>query len=189
MFEKLIVDADVCIKLGSSEKYCFLQLLLPCMSKKTYIHKCVYDEILIPASVKNQLNKLICDGFLEVIDVGNLSSDEKAIYDAVYSRLARVMMNPNKPRQNHGEVSSLAMAKTISIPVFFSDERDLQPIIDETMNTGLDDIVCVRIVDVVEKVRLGEIEGVSRKQAKAMWVMSGKDTGIFDNKIWPIIKS
>jgi len=186
IIERIIIDADVCLKLGQNEKYPYLQQLLPSLSKKSFIHRCVYDEILFPAQVKAQLNKLICDGLLEIIDESILSLSEKVLFDAAYSSLAAVMINPNKPRQNHGEVSSLAIAKTISIPVFFTDERDFQPIINRILNTGLVDITCIRIIDVIKKIKLGEIEGFSRKQAKAMWVMSGKDKGIFDNEIWPI---
>jgi len=187
MIEKLIIDADVCLNLGSSEKYRFLQLLIPRLSKKTYIHKCVYDEILAPAFVKDQLVELINDGFLEIVDESILSLEERTTYQAVYNSLANVMMNPRDPRKNHGEVSSLAMAKTISIPVFFTDERDLQPIIDNILNTGLDDIICIRIINVIEKIKTGDIVGISRKQAKAMWAMSGKDKGVFDREVWPII--
>ena len=79
----------------------------------------------------------------------------------------------------------MAMAKTMSIPVFFTDERNLQPIIDNTLNTGLDDIVCIRIIDVIEKIKLGEIGGFSRKQAKVMWAISGKEKRIFDSVVWP----
>jgi len=184
MVSRLIVDADVCIKLGQSEKYCFLQQILPALSAKVFIHQTVYDEILISASVKKQLNALISRGFLEIIDSDNLSTEEKTIYDATYSLLSAVMMNPHKPRQNHGEVCSLAIAKALSVPVFFTDERDLQPIIDAIMNSGIDDIKCMRIVDVINKIKFGEIEGFNRKQAKAMWVLSGKKKEVFDSDVW-----
>ena len=189
MIKKMIVDADVCIKLGQSDTYPFLRQLLPCISEKVVIHQYVYDEILIPASVKKQLNSLTSVGTLEIIDASNLSINERAAYDATYKLLAGVMMNPNNPRQNHGEVSSLAMAKTLSIPVFFTDERDLQPIIDRNLNTGIDDIKCIRLIDVMNMLKHEEIEGFNRKQAKAMWVMSGKNKELFDSEIWPIGKS
>ena len=187
MTERLIVDADACIKLGGSEKYHFLYQLIPLLTKKAYIHKYVYDyEILTPASVKTQLNKLVSEGILEIIDESGLSLFERTIFDAVYRNLARVTINANNPNKNRGEVSSLAIAKTLSIPVFFTDERDLQPIIDRVLNSGLDDIICIRIVDVIEKIKRGEIEGFGRKQAKVLWAISEKDTGLFDKKIWPI---
>ena len=152
MIDRLIVDADACIKLGGSEKFCFLQQLLPLLANKAFIHRHVYtEEILRPASVKTQLNKLISDGFLEIIDENTLTANEKAVFDAVYNALARVMLNPNKPRENLGEAYSLAMAKVSSIHMFLTDERDLQPIIDRLLNTGLDDINCIRLIDIIEK--------------------------------------
>jgi len=84
------------------------------------------------------------------------------------------------------EVSSLAMAKTLSIPVFFTDERDLQTIIDLNLNTGIDDIKSVRIVDIMNMIKRGDITGFNRKQAKAMWAMSGKGKGVFDSEVWPM---
>ena len=119
MVKKMVVDADVCIKLGQSDTYLFLQQLLPCLSEKVLIHRSVYNEILIPASVKKQLNSLTSNRTLEIVDASSLSITEKVTYDAAYNLLARVIMNPSNPRQNHGEVSSLALAKTRSIPVFF----------------------------------------------------------------------
>ena len=112
--------------------------------------------------------------------------DKDIVGDQIFRLLTSVMMNPHNPRQNHGEVCSLAMAKAFSIPVFFTDERQLQPIIDKNLNTGIDDITCVRIVDAVIKMMNGDITGFSRKQAKAIWTMAGKDKRVFDVEIWPI---
>lgn len=96
------------------------------------------------------------------------------------------MINPTKPRKNRGEVASLAIAKIKSIPIFLTDERDLQPIIDKILNNGFNDISCIRIVDIIEKMKLGKINGYSRKQGKAIWIAAGKRKDIFDNQIWPL---
>ena len=79
------------------------------------------------------------------------------------------------------------MAKTKSIPYFVTDEKNLQPIIDRILNTGMSDIVCIRIEDVIQRIRSGEVKGFKRKEAKALWRMSGKETGIFDKNIWPVL--
>jgi len=78
MIKKMIVDADVCIKLGQSDTYLFLQQLLPRLSEKVVIHQYTYNEVLIPASARKQLNSLTSDGTLEIIDSSSLSIDEKA---------------------------------------------------------------------------------------------------------------
>ena len=186
MFEKIIIDTDVCIKLGSSEKYFFLQQLTPQLSVTSYIHQCVYNEIMMTPSIKKQLHNLINDGFLKIVDDSNLTSSEKIVYNAIYRKLSKVMMNPKKPRKNKGETSSLAMAKIMNIPIFFSDESRLQEIVDRNLNTGIDDIKCVRIVDVIRMIKDEEIEGFTRKQAKAMWCMSGKNKEHFDKDIWAL---
>lgn len=127
--EGIIVDADFCIKVGASPKYCYLEIVLMELADKVYIHKTVYDEILVPAC-----------------------------------------------------------AKTKSIPYFATDERDLQPIIDKILNTGLDDIMCVRIEDVIRRIKSGELGDFKRKDAKALWVLTGKNKDIFDRDIWPAEK-
>ena len=63
---------------------------------------------------------------------------------------------------------------------------NLQPIIDSQLNTGIDDITCLRIVDIVKKAKNGEID-VPRKVCKALWVIAGKSKETFDDKVWPIV--
>ena len=116
---------------------------------------------------------------------GRCPSKDRAVYDAAYKNLAKVMINPNKPNKNKGEACSLAYAKATGIPVFATDEKDLQPIIDKQLNTGIDDITCIRIVDIIIKARDGEVD-VPRKVAKALWIIAGKNKDIFDTEIWPV---
>ena len=71
------------------------------------------------------------------------------------------------------------------IPIFATDEKDLQPIIDKQLNTGMDDITCIRITDIITKAKEGEI-AVPRKIAKALWIVAGKRKEVFDNEIWPV---
>lgn len=186
--EGIIVDADFCIKVGASPKYRYLEKVLMELADKVYIHKTVYDEILVPACAKEQVNCLKEQGVLEVVNENNLNPAEKILYQGTYDSLAKVMINPERPRKNRGEVCSLAIAKTKSIPYFATDERDLQPIIDKILNTGLDDIMCVRIEDVIRKIKSGELGGFKRKDAKALWVLTGKNKDIFDRDIWPAEK-
>ena len=94
------------------------------------------------------------------------------------------MINPKRERKNRGEVSSLAMAKTKSITYFGTDEKDLQLIIDEKLNNGMDDIYCIRIIDIIYMIKNGELEGLKRKDAKMLWRLSGKSVERFDREIW-----
>ena len=184
--KQMIIDADICIKLGSSSKYRYVENLFPAIAGKIYMHKVVYDEIMVPAYAKEQVDTLIQKGILEIIDEEQLSDIERSIYNATYKILGSVMINPNKPRKNRGEVSSLAMAKTKSITYFGTDEKDLQTIIDEKLNSGIDNIYCIRIIDIIRRIRDGKIEGLKRKEAKVLWRLSGKSTEWFDKDIWPL---
>lgn len=181
----VIVDADFCIKVGASSKYRYLERVLTEIADKVYIHKIVYDEILVPACAKEQLDELMRQGILELMDENSLSKIDKLVYQNTYQLLAKVMINPNRPRKNQGESYSLAMAKTKSIPYFVTDEKDLQPIIDKVLNDGIDDIHCMRIEDVILRIKNGEIQGFKRKEAKVLWRLAGKNTEVFDKSIWP----
>lgn len=114
--KRIIVDADFCIKVGASPKYRYLEKVLAELAEKVYIHKIVYDEIIIPACAKEQINTLLEQRIVEIIDERCLNPSEKIIYQGVYQSLANVMINPKSPRKNRGETCSLAMAKTKSIP-------------------------------------------------------------------------
>ena len=181
----MIVDADLCIKLGGSEKYSYLYDILPLLANKVYMHAYAHSEVLMPSSAVRQLSKLVSENKVILVSENDLDSNYRVIYNAVYKSLERVMINPKRPNKNKGEVCSLAYAKTTGIPVFATDEKNLQPIIDKILNTGIDDIICIRIVDIIVKARDGEID-IPRKVAKALWLIAGKKKEVFDIDIWPV---
>lgn len=183
VYKEIIVDADLCIKLGSSEKYRYLESLLPCLADRIYIHESVNEEV---KTFRAQLDALINSGKVTVLGEHSLSAQEKAIYSQTYNMLAKVMINKTNPNKNKGEVSSLAMAKTKGIPYFATDEDSLQPIIDRLLNTGMQDIECKRIVDIVQLIKDGQLPDFARKDAKLIWIISGKSRDYFDKSVWPV---
>lgn len=185
MIDKMIVDADICIKLGGSSKYKYLYEILPLMSEQIYMHTYAHIEVMMPSSAVDQLKNLLLDGKVTLVNESSLGSVDRAVYDAAYKQLERVMINPKRPNKNKGEVCSLAYAKAAGIPVFATDEMNLQPIIDKQLNTGINDIICIRIVDIIKKVRNGEID-LPRKVCKALWLITGKKKELFDREIWPL---
>ena len=64
----MIIDADLCIKLGGSNKYRFLYDILPLVSEKIYMHTWAHGEVMMPASAVNQLNSLIAEGKVELVN-------------------------------------------------------------------------------------------------------------------------
>lgn len=185
LIEKIIIDADLCIKLGGSSKYQFLYDILPMISSHIYIHSYVRSEVMAPQSAITQLEKLIEEGKVKIVSEDELSKMDKFIYDASIKKLEIVMLNPKHPNKNRGEICSLAYAKATGIPVFATDEKSLQPIIDSQLNTGIDDITCIRIIDLIIEARRGNLN-ISRKLCKAMWVIAGNSKVSFDTEIWPI---
>ena len=185
MIDKMIIDADLCIKLGGSNRYRYLYDVLPLISKKIYMHTWAHGEVMMPVSAVNQLKDLVNEGKVELVNENGLDAMNRAIFDAAYRNLERVMINPHKPNKNKGEAYSLAYAKATGIPYFATDEMNLQPIIDAQLNTGIDDITCIRIVDIIQKAHNGEID-IPRKVCKALWLVTGKKKDIFDKELWPV---
>ena len=193
MLEKIIVDADFCLKLGGSEKYHFLCEILPLIASEIYMHSHAYGEVLYPPSATKQLSDLISSGNVKLVDQSTLSTTDRVVYDMSYSALEQTMIDPRKPNKNKGEVCSLAYAKATGIPIFATDESSLQEIIDAKLNTGINDIHCLRIRNVIEMIKDGEIS-LPRKYAKALWRISYNSDNvqnandIFDKEIWPLSK-
>lgn len=185
-YREIIVDADLCNKLGASTKYPYLQILFPLLADSVVIHRVVYDEIMQSQSAKDQIHRLIAEGLMSIVDETGLSETECLLYESTWQLLARRMMNPKQPRKNRGEVCSLAFAKTKAIPIFATDEMNLQPIIDGVLNAGMDNISCLRIIHIVEQIKAGEFPLLGRKEAKQIWVIAGKQKSIFDAEIWPV---
>ena len=123
MIDKIIIDADLCIKLGGHKKYTFLYDILPLVADKIYMHTHAHSEVLMPSSAVQQLTKLISEKKVVLVNESNLDSKDRAVYDAAYKNLAKVMINPNKPNKNKGEACSLAYAKATGIPVFATNHR------------------------------------------------------------------
>lgn len=187
MLDTVIIDADLCIKLGYSSKYKFLYDILPLVADKIYMHTHAHSEVMMPPSAVSQMKLLVNEGKVILVNESELGSLVRATYDAAYNNLAKVMIDPTRPNKNKGEICSLAYAKATGIPVFATDEKNLQPIIDKRLNTGIDNITCIGIAGIILKAREGDIE-MPRKVAKALWSVAGKKREIFDNEIWPVGK-
>ena len=55
MIDKIIIDADLCIKLGGHKKYTFLYDILPLVADKIYMHTHAHGEVDVPRKVAKAL--------------------------------------------------------------------------------------------------------------------------------------
>lgn len=62
MVDKIVVDADLGIKLGGSNKYRYLYDVLPMVAKEIYMHTQAHGEVMMPSSAVNQLKDVISAG-------------------------------------------------------------------------------------------------------------------------------
>ena len=83
MLDNAILDADFCIRIGSFKSIKLLEIVIPVIVKQAYIHQYVYnDEILIPASAKEQIKSLVNSGQVEILDDSTFTGTDKALFDA-----------------------------------------------------------------------------------------------------------
>jgi len=111
---------------------------------------------------------------------------QQNIYASSISLLKNSMWTPRNPKKNLGEIHSLALAKALGVPIFMTDEVNLQEIIDYHLNTNDSIISCFRIIDIIQEIKQDRLQGMARKQAKLLWVLSGKNKDDFDRSIWPL---
>lgn len=195
-FSEIILDADMCIKLGGFESINVLEIIIPQLTNKAYIHKYVYeDEILTPKSARMQIQNLVKSGIIKIVHEEELNSLEKNIFYATTQILQSVMIGVKKEGKNWGEVLSLAMAKTKEIPIFMSDERDLQELIDFHLNTGNDSNIKVfRLKNLIEWIKTTPECNLKRSFTKAVWATANaknksdvqKRKKIFDEELWTL---
>ena len=121
-----------------------------------------------------------------IYDPSELDPMQQNIYASSISLLKNSMWTPRNPKKNLGEIHSLALAKALGVPIFMTDEVDLQEIIDYHLNTNDSIISCFRIIDIIQEIKQDRLQGMARKQAKLLWVLSGKNKDDFDRSIWPL---
>lgn len=195
-FDTIILDADICLKLGGYDGIQVLEKIIPLVSKKAYIHKYVYnEELLIPAKVKKQLKKLIEKEQLVKIDEDDLEAVERMMYESNVQILCKAMKGTEQlvDSEHKGEIISLAMAKVLDIPIFMSDEKDLQPIIDLKLNTGIGSKINVfRLQHVITWIKNNPNCEVTRKDARKIWCGAYDKKKIdfykdrFNQELWPL---
>ena len=185
-YKQIILDADICIKIGNYEKVKFLEMLVPVIAEKAYMHKYVYEnEVLTPKNAKTQIDNLIKDNLIEILDETKLSKLEKLTYEGTKDILKKYMIGTHEYGKNWGEVVSLSIAKTLGIPYFVSDEGTIQPIIDKYLNSDSEyDITVVRVKGIIEWIKNSTECGINRKTAKAIWRSCGKSIEEFDKYLW-----
>jgi len=113
MIDKMIIDADLCIKLGGSNKYKYLYDILPLIAEKIYMHTHAFGEVMMPSSAVGQLKDLISEGKVELVNESSLDPQNRAVYDASYRNLERVMIDPHRPNKNKGKHVLLHMPKLL----------------------------------------------------------------------------
>ena len=192
--DKVLLDADICFKLGRFISSQFIARIIPHVADEVFIHEYVYErELMTNVTGKPQLEVLVKANVITVLEEGQLSVSDKESYNSTVELLCQVMKGKNSfyDNEHRGEIVSLAMAKTVGIPIFMTDEKNLQPIIDSKLNTGVgNDIHVFRLIDLILFIKSNLNKEIKRKEARSLWCGSYDKKYFetnklkFDNEIW-----
>ncbi|WP_404354569.1 hypothetical protein [Exiguobacterium aurantiacum] len=196
-WEKALLDADFSFKLGQLTNINVIEDYVGELVGTIYMHRHIYErEILTPHSLKKQIDRLIEKGKAEIVDLSTLSSPlEKSLYHEMVTLLKAADSETKEDGKNWGETVSLAYAKVSGIPYFLSDERSLQEIADEYLNTDVENsITIIRLKDFI--LALKDL-GYKRKECQMIWLVANFDPlrkeqsrewakKVFNDELWPI---
>lgn len=196
-WERALLDADFSLKLGRLEGSNAIEEYIGVLVGKLYVHRHIYEaEILTPRSVKMQIDRLISRGKAEIVDLSTLSTSlEKVLYQENVKLLKNADPLTKEKGKNWGETVSLAYAKTSSIPYFLSDEKSLQSLADEYLNTNSENrITVIRLKDFIFALKEA---GFKRKECQLLWLVANFDPvrkeesrkwakKVFNEEIWRI---
>ena len=196
-WEKSLLDSDFSFKLGQLTSVNVIEDYVGALVGKIYIHRHIYEqEILTPRSVKEQIDRLIAKGKAEVVDLSTLPSPlEKSLYHEMVTLLKSADAETKELGKNWGETVSLAYAKVSGIPYFLSDEKSLQAVADEYLNTDAQhSITIIRLRDFIMALKEA---GYKRKECQLLWLVANFDPSrkqqsrdwakkVFNEEIWPI---
>ncbi len=192
--EKVIIDADVCIHLARYGKVNALRCVLENIASHVFVHEYVLREELLSSSCSLEISRMVEENTITLLSPDtDLTPFQKTNYDATCALLANALgcVLSEGHSRHKGEVLSIAIAKTLGIHIFVSNERALQREIDDCINTGMDDIRVFRMKDIILWIRANPECGLSRKDARYIWLLSFDKSRIdyykteFD-QLWPV---
>lgn len=196
-WERALLDADFSFKLGQLADMNVIEDYLGELVGTIYIHRHIYErEILTPRSVKEQIDRLIAKGKAELVDLSTLTSPlEKSLYHEMVTLLKSADTETKELGKNWGETVSLAYAKVSGIPYFLSDEKNLQALADEYLNTDAQNsITMIRLKDFILALKEA---GYKRKECQLLWLVANFDPSrkeqsrdwakkVFNEELWPM---
>lgn len=174
-WEKALLDADFSFKLGQLTNMNVIEDYVGELVGTIYMHRHIYErEILTPRSVKEQIDRLITKGKAEIVDLSTLPSPlEKSLYHEMVTLLKAADVETKELGKNWGETVSLAYAKVSGIPYFLSDEKSLQALADEYLNTDAQhSITIIRLKDFILALKEA---GYKRKECQMLWLVANFD--------------
>lgn len=193
LWEKAMLDTDFALKMEKVNKINAIEKYIPKLVGHLYIHHYVYNnEILVPKRVKTQIDQLVSIGRATIVDAEKIKQEDPVsamLYQQSIHLLETRDPITRENGKNWGETVSAAYAHIKGISYILSDERGLQELLDESINSGSEgDIQVLRVCDFI----LGMKEkNLPRKDAWAIWCCAYSENmqwakEIFKKELWPL---
>lgn len=191
-WDSAIIDTDFTFKMNNIRDVNAIEEYVPLFVGKLYIHEYVYqNEILTPKRAREQIDNLIANGKAEIVSIADFDDDfSKLVYTEIIGLMKRADPQTVEKGKNWGETVSIAYAKAKGLHYFFSDERDLQNLLDEHINSGNnEDIKTIRVIDFIFAMKEARYK---RKAAYRLWMAAHGQNNLewakekFREDIWPL---
>ncbi|MGE7869294.1 hypothetical protein ACQKNO_24520 [Bacillus paramycoides] len=201
LWENAMLDTDFALKMEKVRKINAIEEYIPKLVGHLYIHHYVYEnEILVPRRVKEQIDKLVFLGRATIVDAETIKKEDPVsamLYQQSIHLLETSDPDTRENGKNWGETVSVAYAHIKGIRYILSDEKSLQEVIDDKINSGSEnDIKVVRLVDFICGMKE---KNLSRKDAFAIWNFAHQDKddpkklewakSVFRENLWPFTES
>ena len=120
-----VVDTSVILRLGDEDAFHVIPQLFAC----TIVPQKVLDEIINHQELKKEMEMYQQKGKVKIVGSTMLNQFQQASYNSVITSLRPYLSYEPGPHSNIGEMSSVAMAIALSVPIVLMDDLEAEKVI------------------------------------------------------------
>ena len=165
-----VVDTSVILRLGDEDAFHVIPQLFAC----TIVPQKVLDEIINHQELKKEMEMYQQKGKVKIVGSTLLNQFQEASYNSVITSLRPYLSYEPGPHSNIGEMSAVAMAVALSVPIVLMDDSEAERVIARIPGIR-DEINIFRSVAVIRAARARDI--ITRKTERALekkWGSKGR---------------
>jgi len=164
-----VVDTSVIVRLGDERIFHVIPQLFAC----AIVPQEVLDEIINHQALKRQISTYQQAAKVKIAGRIMLNQFQRASYDSAISSMRPYLSCEQGPYSNIGEMSAVALAIALSVPIVLMDDSDAEKVIARIPGIQ-DEIRIFRSVAVIRAAKACDI--VSRRTERALekkWASKG----------------